>query len=106
MEAVNTQDISVNDLPWKIEYKPDQCTLCGSCVAACTFAAIHVDVQRRDVPQSIGTSPEPQAQHLARPVIVQTADLAHSCCGCGMCEKICPTRPSGLSATLTTGQRY
>lgn len=92
MEAVNTQDISVNDLPWKIEYKPDQCTLCGSCVAACTFAAIHVDVQRRDVPQSIGTGPEPQAQHLARPVIVQTADLAHSCCGCGMCEKICPNQ--------------
>ncbi len=92
MEAVNTQDISVNDLPWKIEYKPDQCTLCGSCVAACTFAAIHVDVQRRDVPQSVGTSPEPQAQHLARPVIVQTADLAHSCCGCGMCEKICPNQ--------------
>ncbi len=92
MEAVNTQDISVNDLPWKIEYKPDQCTLCGSCVAACTFAAIHVDVQRRDVPQSLGTCPEPQAQHLARPVIVQTADLAHSCCGCGMCEKICPNQ--------------
>lgn len=92
MEAVNTQDISVNDLPWKIEYKPDQCTLCGSCVAACTFAAIHVDVQRRDVPVSSGSSPEPQAQHLARPVIVQTADLAHSCCGCGMCEKICPNQ--------------
>ncbi|MDO4839158.1 MAG: glutamate synthase-related protein [Desulfovibrionaceae bacterium] len=92
MEAVNTQDISVNDLPWKIEYKPEQCTLCGSCVAACTFAAIHVDVQRRDVPVSSGTSPEPKAQHLARPVIVQTADLAHSCCGCGMCEKICPNQ--------------
>ncbi len=92
MEAVNTQDISVNDLPWKIEYKPEQCTLCGSCVAACTFAAIHVDVQRRDVPQSMGTCPEPKAQHLARPVIVQTADLAHSCCGCGMCEKICPNQ--------------
>ncbi len=92
MEAVNTQDISVNDLPWKIEYKPEQCTLCGSCVAACTFAAIHVDVQRRDVPVSSGTSPEPEAQHLARPVIVQTADLAHSCCGCGMCEKICPNQ--------------
>ncbi len=92
MEAVNTQDISVNDLPWKIEYKPEQCTMCGSCVAACTFAAIHVDVQRRDVPVSHGTSPEPLAQHLARPVIVQTADLAHSCCGCGMCEKICPNQ--------------
>lgn len=92
MEAVNTQDISVNDLPWKIEYKPDQCTLCGSCVAACTFQAIHVDVQRRDVPVCENSAPEPRKQHLARPVIVQTADLVHACVGCGMCEKICPNQ--------------
>ena len=92
METVNTQDVTVNDLAWKIEYKPEQCTMCGSCVAACTFAAIHVDVQRRDVPGSNASCPEPQTQHFARPVIVQSADLAHSCCGCGMCEKICPNQ--------------
>ena len=26
MEAVKTQDISVNDLAWKIEYHADRCT--------------------------------------------------------------------------------
>ena len=92
METVNTQDVTVNDLAWKIEYKPEQCTMCGSCVAACTFAAIHVDVQRRDVPGSSSSCPDPKTQHFARPVIVQSADLAHSCCGCGMCEKICPNQ--------------
>ena len=33
MEAVKTQDVSVNDLTWKIEYNADRCTMCGSCVA-------------------------------------------------------------------------
>ena len=33
MEAVKTQDVSVNDLAWKIEYHADRCTMCGSCVA-------------------------------------------------------------------------
>ena len=33
MQAVKTQDVGVNDLPWKIEYDPERCTMCGSCVA-------------------------------------------------------------------------
>ena len=33
MEAVRTQDISVNDLNWKIEYDMNRCTMCGSCLA-------------------------------------------------------------------------
>ena len=37
MEAVKTQDISVNDLAWKIEYHADRCTMCGSCVASCSL---------------------------------------------------------------------
>ena len=27
MESVRTQDVSVNDLRWKIEYRPDLCTM-------------------------------------------------------------------------------
>ena len=90
MEAVTSQDISVNDLQWKIEYHPEQCTLCGSCVAACTFGAIHVDMERLDKPVFTGAVPEGVRQHKAIPVIRQRADIAHSCVGCGMCEKICP----------------
>ena len=44
MEAVKTQDVGVNDLPWKIEYDANRCTMCGSCVASCTFKAIKVEV--------------------------------------------------------------
>ena len=29
METVKTQDISTNDLNWKIEYDMDRCTMCG-----------------------------------------------------------------------------
>ena len=39
METVRTQDVTFNDLAWKIKYTPDRCTMCGSCVAACTFNA-------------------------------------------------------------------
>ena len=42
MQAMKTQDVGVNDLPWILEYKPDRCTMCGSCVAACSFGAIEV----------------------------------------------------------------
>lgn len=47
METVKTQDVTVNDLNWKIDYDPDRCTMCGSCVAACTFNAIEVVVERQ-----------------------------------------------------------
>ena len=37
MEAVKVQDLAVNDLPWKIEYNAERCTMCGSCVVSCTL---------------------------------------------------------------------
>ena len=43
MEAVKVQDLAVNDLPWQIEYNAERCTMCGSCVASCTFRAIKVE---------------------------------------------------------------
>ena len=47
MAAVNrihAQDITVNDLPWKIEYDSASCIGCGACVATCTFGAISAAV--------------------------------------------------------------
>lgn len=92
METVETQDVTVNDLPWKIEYKPERCTLCGNCVAACTFGAIQPMVERRSVTSSIGSQPEPTSNHSAVLVIKQQNSLAQACTGCGMCEKICPNQ--------------
>ena len=90
MEAVKTQDIGVNDLPWKIEYHAERCTMCGSCVAGCSFKAIKVEVQKQSLTVSEGSQPEPKHTHIARPIIKQVASLTDFCRGCGMCEKICP----------------
>ena len=90
MEAVRTQDIGRNDLRWKIEYDEASCTLCGYCVAACTFDAIEVSVRRHSLPLSDGPFPAPRQEHRPRPVIRQRAEFARACVGCGMCEKVCP----------------
>lgn len=92
METVKIQDITCNDLPWKIEYHPERCTMCGSCVAACTFQAIEAAMERRSITVSTGHQPEPAQRHTASPVIKQKKALANACVGCGMCEKVCPNQ--------------
>ena len=92
MRTVKTQDVGVNDLPWRIEYHPERCTMCGSCVAACSFKAIKVKVQRLDKTISVENVPTPVKKHEARPVIYQVASLTDYCRGCGICEKMCPNQ--------------
>ena len=90
METVKTQDVTVNDLNWKIDYDPDRCTMCGSCVAACTFNAIEVVVERQAKTVSQGKFPQPIQTHVAKPVIKKRGAVVTACVGCGMCEKVCP----------------
>ena len=89
MEAVKTQDVGVNDLPWIIEYHPDRCTMCGSCVASCSFKAIKVAVRGQSLTVSEKPVPEPKKIHRVRPVIKQVASLTDFCRGCGYCMP-CP----------------
>lgn len=90
MQAVKTQDVGVNDLTWKIEYHAERCTMCGSCVASCSFKAIKAEVQAQSITVSEKSQPEPVRKFIARPVIKQVASLTNFCRGCGMCEKVCP----------------
>jgi len=92
METVKTQDVTVNDLPWKIAYIPERCTMCGSCVATCTFNAIEATMERRSITVSTASFPEPTQRHIATPIIKQKGSIINACVGCGMCEKICPNQ--------------
>ena len=84
METIKTQDVAVNDLPWKIDYNAERCTMCGSCVASCTFRAIKVEIQRKSITLSTADLPEPIHQQCAIPVIKQVASIDNACRGCGM----------------------
>ena len=90
MQQIRTQEVGVNDLPWKIEYHADRCTMCGSCVASCSFKAIKVEMAAQSITVSEDSQPNPIHRHIARPIIKQVASLKNFCRGCGMCEKICP----------------
>ncbi len=90
METVRVQSVTPNDMPWKIKYDASRCTLCGSCVSACSFRAIECKIERRRMVFSEGEMPDPQQRFSAVPVIRQVKDVQHYCRGCGICEKVCP----------------
>ena len=90
MEAIKSQDIGKADLKWNIEYLPERCTMCGSCIATCTLGAIEAGVVRVDKTYSEDFQPTPLRTHRTIPVIKQVKSIANACVGCGMCEKVCP----------------
>ena len=89
METMKIQDITPNDMPWKVRYEASRCTLCGSCVAACSFRAIEPKVERRRMVFSESDLPEPKARFSAVPVIRQVNSITNYCRGCGICAEVC-----------------
>ena len=83
METVTTQDVSLNDLPWVLDYRPERCTLCGSCVAACTVDAISFSRARSGGSTRKAGGDEAKAP-TPRLVVRQSTVLEQACMGCGM----------------------
>lgn len=90
MAAVETTSINKEDVMWQIEYDPNKCTLCGRCVAVCTFGAIKADIEKRRKVLSEGNLPTPDVKQTSIPVIKQVITKSKNCVGCTMCTKVCP----------------
>ena len=104
MEPVKINDLACNDLPWKIAYDQNRCTLCGSCIAACTFDAIGPKMERRRMVFTDSETPEPKTRFSAQPVIAQRNVIKNFCRGCGVCERVCPN--NAISASRNPDSRF
>lgn len=82
MGTVKSQDIGLDDLPWKIRWNEQRCIACGECTATCTFGAIQA---KRPGGRNRNACSLPLR-------IVQEKNPAHACTGCAMCAKVCPAQ--------------
>jgi len=90
MATIKVNELNKDELLWQIEYNSDRCTMCGKCVAACPFNAIHAAVEKRKRVVSEDATPTPKVKFQTVPIITQNINIHNFCRGCGICEKVCP----------------
>lgn len=91
MGCITPSTLGRKDLPWRILWSKERCTLCGRCTAVCPVRAIELGVHRKRVVQ-IPVGLEETATNLLSVYhgVDQSTDPAHACVGCGMCDLVCP----------------
>ena len=89
--SLEPSSLSLNDLPWQIEYNNDRCTLCGQCTAVCPVKAISLHpFQKRIIKTSVGKNTEHSNGYDTFYGIRQDTRVENSCIGCAMCTLVCP----------------
>lgn len=82
--------LSLNDLPWQIQYNSDRCTLCGQCTAVCPVKAIELKVfQKRTIKTSIQHNNHSNSYDTFYGISQKTC-VENACIGCAMCTMVCP----------------
>jgi len=83
--------LSASDLPWRVLWDKERCTLCGRCTAVCPVQAIELGVHRQRLFQApLGLTQRPTNIVKVYHGIDQKTDPAHACVGCAMCDYVCP----------------
>jgi len=89
--SLEPSSLSLNDLPWQIEYNNDRCTLCGQCTAVCPVKAIALHpFQKRIIKTSVGKNTEHSNDYDTFYGIRQDTRVENACIGCAMCTLVCP----------------
>jgi glutamate synthase (NADPH/NADH) large chain len=89
--SLEPSSLSLNDLPWQIQYNNDRCTLCGQCTAVCPVKAIELNVfQKRIIKTSIKKDAGHSNQYDTFYGIQQKTRVENACIGCAMCTMACP----------------
>ncbi len=88
---ITPSTLSVNDLPWRIDWDKSSCTLCGRCAAVCPVNAVELGVHRkREIKTPAGLRTQAKNEYSIYYGIRQRTDPAYACIGCAMCNMVCP----------------
>lgn len=94
MESVGKiapSSLSKHDLPWRVLWDKEKCTLCGRCTSVCPVKAIELGVHRKRVVNvTVNLTEKPSQLFTVYHGIDQKTDPAYACVGCAMCELVCP----------------
>jgi len=89
--SLEPSSLSLNDLPWQINYNNNRCTLCGQCTAVCPVKAIELSVfQKRIIKTSVAKGENHSNQYDTFYGIRQKTRVENACIGCAMCTMVCP----------------
>ena len=89
--AIEPSTLGIKDLPWRVDWNRDACTLCGRCTSVCPVSAIELGVfRKREIVTPNGLKTKAENKHSIFYGIRQRADAAYACIGCSMCSMVCP----------------